>query len=838
MDGETLWSYIQDNPEVVAVYAESNPHFPKEVRACCAGWIESRDWSTPVRAEQAPALARGLFDALTEVLQHLETVAASVPHARFKLNRLTQIGRTLREEYAGNDARLLEALRVCMMAEAAVLEGAEGEGGVGGGSAGVGASSRAPQAMEDGGQSPREGEDVVSGRAGPLLRQYNGLAHEARGSEDELRSVQELQEEFRVQYLQNEDRIAALAQGSGPNNPQARQQLHALYQSLAQQSEQLIGMRRSLRSALAGEANMLRTLQATLGEMLGEWREKQFRKAVPEKILAAELRELRQLLMRQAAALFSLRERLEVLRFLRQQLPPAASADDDGEVSVPEAETLAAAADAMIENLVLGSWVVVEQPPSVVRRRVRTRVSIELLIGASHVVSLPMVSVQLLDAVTGEPASAQLLNATKRAEATNDGRCVAVFSSLCIADIRHASLTKDKLSAECMYRLAVSCEAGLAHGTYSLIAVSNPITLTVSRRQAALAAATMFWHEAFADSFEAITAPETVFWSALAGALEASFAASGRELGADVLAYFRSKVVSSVPGDSSDIVSFEQFAKADMGKGFSFWAWLFAAREVLESSPHMRALWADSLVAGFVPKSGVGGMLSAYPSGSFLLRFADSLLGALSISYVWDDSRGRQVVHLQPWTLTEFETISLADRIRQTEQLTLLYPTFQHRDEAFGAYYSPDEAVQAVDGYVTTGLKMTVEGGSESRQGGGESAFSFPLDLGPVSPLGEASNPFYTGMEPAEPAAGYSGMLLSPSLGAPAFGGEGPSSEGGGRLPELSFNMGLEPLRFDEAPSLGSPPLQGSASAEGGLFGFGGSRQRSLGGDELRDMLQ
>ena len=728
----------------------------------------------------------------------MERKAAQFPAARHQLRRLVAAGNKVREAYQDNPEALLRTLCACMTREAQVLEADTwGE---------MDAESPPPSALPS-----QEGY-------GDLRRAYAELEGSVGGMEDDVRTLQALQEEFRVRYSQNEDAINALVGGEGPPPGPDREALIMLYHELARSSSELLAMRKELTQKVADEARNLRHLQSGLGDVLGAWRERQFRGSGDPVALSSDLDAIRELLVLQAQALVSLQERLEVLAFLESQLPvPEGSEGTEQEQEQGEGgshdvsiEDVGDGLNALIENLAVGAWVIVDQPPLAVRRKAKIQLTVEFLIGHAFLAKLPTVSVHLLDAETAQPVEASLLNGTRRAE-TRGGRCLVEYKTLVISELS-TSKSDTRISDEIMYRLAVASEVVLGQSTFPIVVVSNPLVVGGTRKIKPLGYATMFWHVSFADSFEAVAAPVAVSWTQLEESLGVWFEDSGKGIGPGELEYFRSKLAGGEPTDPDDEISFEHFAKTDMGKGFPFWTWLYEARAVLESSPTMRSLWSSNLIAGFVPKALVGSALANYPDGSFLLRFADSLIGALSVSYIWDD--GRQVVHLQPWTLAQFETISLPDRIRQTDYLTLLYPAFVSRDEAFGSYYSPDEPEQAVAGYVTTGLKMTVahHPGGDDGEGQDDGHISFD-DLGyfagvsgggggggPSSSLSSQAHrpslvPLPADALEFQPGGPLSSMLLeSPIVGGPGVGSGMEMGPGMGGLPQGP----LEPLRYDD----------------------------------------
>ena len=58
---------------------------------------------------------------------------------------------------------------------------------------------------------------------------------------------------------------------------------------------------------------------------------------------------------------------------------------------------------------------------------------------------------------------------------------------------------------------------------------------------------------------------------------------------------------------------------------------------LLLTKDHLELLWKKGYVLGFVEKLEAESMLSQQPKGTFLLRFSDSKLGAVTIAYQKND---------------------------------------------------------------------------------------------------------------------------------------------------------------------------------------------------------
>ena len=64
------------------------------------------------------------------------------------------------------------------------------------------------------------------------------------------------------------------------------------------------------------------------------------------------------------------------------------------------------------------------------------------------------------------------------------------------------------------------------------------------------------------------------------------------------------------------------------------------------------------------------------------------ILGGITIAWVNESNEGPCVLHIQPFTAKDFSTRSLSDRIRDFDDLTILFPN-KVKSEAFDKYTTP-----------------------------------------------------------------------------------------------------------------------------------------------------
>ena len=83
---------------------------------------------------------------------------------------------------------------------------------------------------------------------------------------------------------------------------------------------------------------------------------------------------------------------------------------------------------------------------------------------------------------------------------------------------------------------------------------------------------------------------------------------------------------------NENVLSWPQFGKDNLpDQNFTFWEWFHSM--LLLTTHHLKLLWENDYVLGFVEKKKAESMLLQQPKGTFLLRFSDSTLGAVTIAY-------------------------------------------------------------------------------------------------------------------------------------------------------------------------------------------------------------
>ncbi|XP_041875987.1 signal transducer and activator of transcription 2, partial [Corvus kubaryi] len=225
-----------------------------------------------------------------------------------------------------------------------------------------------------------------------------------------------------------------------------------------------------------------------------------------------------------------------------------------------------------------------------------------------------------------------------------------------------------------------------------------PFVIISNNNQFSSAWASILWFNMLSSDPKAqqfFSSPPPAPWPQLAKVLSWQFeSVAERGLSQENLLMLAEKLLGSKPSPNS-AVAWPKFSK-DGAAGFSFWAWLDGILGLLQE--HLKQLWKDGLILGFVSRKQEKKLLKSKRTGTFLLRFSESVFGGVTFTWVEHHERGPPTFHaVDPYTASELVSLALPDIIRDYQMmmeenipenpLQYLYPDTP-RDEAFGPYYS------------------------------------------------------------------------------------------------------------------------------------------------------
>lgn len=83
-----------------------------------------------------------------------------------------------------------------------------------------------------------------------------------------------------------------------------------------------------------------------------------------------------------------------------------------------------------------------------------------------------------------------------------------------------------------------------------------------------------------------------------------------------------------------ETVTWSELCKENLPqRNFTFWAWFHAALKLIEKKEtHLKELWKEGLITGFIEREAAESLISRCTIGTFLLRFSDSITGAITIA--------------------------------------------------------------------------------------------------------------------------------------------------------------------------------------------------------------
>ncbi|XP_056145027.1 signal transducer and activator of transcription 1-alpha/beta-like isoform X2 [Lampris incognitus] len=181
--------------------------------------------------------------------------------------------------------------------------------------------------------------------------------------------------------------------------------------------------------------------------------------------------------------------------------------------------------------------------------------------------------------------------------------------------------------------------------------------------------------------------PPSVTWQRLSEVLNWQFLSiSKRGLNEDQLSMLRDKFVDQADG----LVHWTRFSKEGV------WFWIYGILYLIEK--HLLDIWNDGFIMGFVSKERVDSLLRNMQTGTFILRFSETVKeGAITFSWVEHLNGGTHVHAVEPCTEKDLEMMSLPNLIRcynyvspentLRNPLHYLYPSIP-KEEAFKRHYS------------------------------------------------------------------------------------------------------------------------------------------------------
>ncbi|XP_074785674.1 signal transducer and activator of transcription 2 [Athene noctua] len=662
---------------------------PMAVRQCLAAWIEDQNWRQA--AEPLSSHARMLFHSLLALLgERLGSPGLGDEDFMLKHN-LRKARRDLQAEFEECPEKLANLMANLLQEEQRIL--------------------RLGQAGGQGGAAPAPSAPLESDREQQIQRRLAEFHVALQEAERAFRHLEDQQDAFdfcfKVHYVPGEGRT---------NDPQYTQQLQALQAKL-----QILDRQR--REVLAQMQQLLgrsETLRDFLQQELEAWRERQQRACLGAPA-DTHLRPLETWFTELGQGLFQLLQLLRALGELRLKVTY------ERDPLKAETPLLEQRLRELLTYLLQSAFVVEQQPsmPNACRRPLVLRTGGKFQARARLLVRLHDRNHRMEAKIHIDRDPPKIKGFRKFNILTSSSKTLLAGDSPqegLVCDFQYLTLKEQKDSrsgkgskgagegplvvTEELHLITFTLAYAYCGLQLELETSTLPFIIISNNNQFSSAWASILWFNMLSTNpkdQQFFSKPPPAPWPRLAEVLSWQFASvAERGLGRDHLLMLAEKLFGSKPSPEST-VAWPKFSK-DGASGFSFWAWLDGILGLLQE--HLKQLWKDGLILGFVSRKQEKKLLKGKRTGTFLIRFSESVLGGVTCTWVEHPTNGppafRAVV---PYTAAELVSLALPDIIRDYQLLVeenipenplqFLYPDTP-RDEAFGPYYS-----QRQDGNLT-----------------------------------------------------------------------------------------------------------------------------------------
>ncbi|XP_010745392.3 signal transducer and activator of transcription 2 isoform X2 [Larimichthys crocea] len=645
---------------------------PMDVRHYLSAWIEKQEWQ---RAARDHDLAMVLFQVLLENLD--------IQHSRFVQEESFLLQHNIRR-YKQNFQRYLDD--PCALAST-ILWFLEKEKEI----------LRSADLAEQVQFLRVEQEAMETSSQQDLERKMAGLKNEVQCMEHTMLCLEEQQDEFDFKY-QTHKMEAVVDEAE-------KQEKIKLFQLL-------INRLNDCRKSTLADLNKLLDKIEELNDMLVkkelvEWQRRQQKACIgaPDNVC---LDQLENWFTCVAVCLFQVREFLSKLEELVGKL---SYANDPVKAQKP---ALQSRTDTLLEDLLKSSFVVETQPsmpqgkgPLVLRTNVQFSVKTRLLVKVPELNHSMKVNVSM-DREAPQMKGYRRFNvlgsktkALNMAESQSGGM---------VADFRHLTLKEQKSGGGkgvSDISLSVTEELHLIYFdtvfefkglSVELQACSLPVIIISNSSQQQSAWASVLWFNMISldtkDVMFFANCPAAT-WPQFGEMLSWQFlSATKRGLNDAQLEMIAHRLFGKKQDYGTCKVAWSKFSKENPPD--TFWVWFDGILVMVKT--YLENLWRDGHIMGFVNKSKEKSLLKKKQRGTFLLRFSESVIGAITFSWVDTTITGEpDIKTVQPFTKVDLSQIPFHEIIRNFQileaenipenPLVYLYPNTP-KDEAFGKYYT------------------------------------------------------------------------------------------------------------------------------------------------------
>ncbi|CEF71220.1 SH2 domain and p53-like transcription factor, DNA-binding domain and EF-hand domain pair and STAT transcription factor, DNA-binding, subdomain and STAT transcription factor, all-alpha domain and STAT transcription factor, DNA-binding domain and STAT transcription factor, coiled coil domain-containing protein [Strongyloides ratti] len=396
--------------------------------------------------------------------------------------------------------------------------------------------------------------------------------------------------------------------------------------------------------------------------------------------------------------------------------------------------------------LVSQSFVVAYQPDPVLKTQHKFMTEVRLLIGDRLGVKQQLVNANVTVTIIAEEEARQLSigeifvkdlksvgnisNDYEKLTLDDKGHMSARFNNSKLTRIAHRKPPPKAFQAESKIAVQTATDqkyALLFHismfqlgnlGNFDVWALSLPLMVTVHGSQDCDAQAVILWHRAFGSVNRETSIEEikTVSWVDLSHILKRKFTlftGCTRELNDNDIGYLAEKLLG-IGNIDHKCITFQRFAKQNIRDdvNFSFWEWFFCIMQLIKQK--LLRFWDEGWLIGFISKTDASQKMMNSPYSTFLLRFSDTVTGAVSIGFVCCEDDGTKIpFHLAPFSIKDLDQLSLASRIATCPQLSDIKYLFPDIDkEEMLKYFDSEERNKSespTGGYIQSEIVMVAK---------------------------------------------------------------------------------------------------------------------------------
>ncbi|XP_076809415.1 signal transducer and activator of transcription 5B-like isoform X2 [Clavelina lepadiformis] len=384
--------------------------------------------------------------------------------------------------------------------------------------------------------------------------------------------------------------------------------------------------------------------------------------------------------------------------------------------------------EALICEVARSAFVIEKHPPQVLllhkifKSRLRHLAASELkdIANVRFITTANLIDRHTVSAISEQinitPSGNMINNQAESSFSTTSDSILVEMENMRLVSSKHAVVEGERIADEkqCIVfhaEIFLKCPSMVQYNVQAKV-LSSPVVVISHVKQEADANATIFWDNAFSEQQRTpFEVTRSVQLYDLLFHLDQLWIEELRKIGAskkkninqshdirglddDAKRFLAMKLIGKSAGSLNPFsaVNWNMFQKdkivpMEVKKNFSFWNYFYKIMKLV-TCPLICNYWNAGIVMGFIDKATSERLLEQYTSGTFLLRFSQTVLGGLVITFrTENDEGGVKVVHYAPDTVKDFKQCSLADILKKLPHLRFLYPDLK-KDDVFGQYYS------------------------------------------------------------------------------------------------------------------------------------------------------